>query len=52
VPRHLRRRGRHADALNPALQQQPNHELLFPPRGTSLLLPLYPAHTPRLRGTT
>jgi hypothetical protein len=51
APRHLRRRGRHADALSPAPQQQPNHELL-PPRGKSPPLPPSPTHTTRLRCAT
>jgi hypothetical protein len=51
APRHLRRHGRHADALSPAPQQQPNHEL-FPPRGKSLPLPLSPTHTTSFRGAT
>jgi hypothetical protein len=51
APRHLRRRGRHADALSPALQQQPNHKLV-PIRGRSPPLPLSPTHTTRLRGAT
>jgi hypothetical protein len=50
APRHLRRRGRHAEALSRAPQQQPNHEL-FPPRGKSLPLPLSSTHTKRLRGS-
>ena len=49
APCPLRCRDRHSDALSPAPQQQPNHEL-FPPRGKSLPLPLSPTHTTRLRG--
>jgi hypothetical protein len=42
---------RHTDALSPAPQHQPNHEL-FPPRGKGFPLPLSSTHTTRLRGAT